>query len=37
MAKFINGFDPSEVILTCWFGAQVVFLIIVNVEKSFAA
>ncbi len=29
--------DISEIILTCWFGAQETFLIIVNAEKCNAA
>ncbi len=28
--------DPSEIILICWFDAQEAFLIIINVESSWA-
>ncbi len=30
-------YDPSEIILICWFGAQEVFLIIMNVANIYAA
>ncbi len=29
--------DPSEILIICWIGAQIIFLIINNEEKSFAA
>jgi len=29
--------DPSEIFLICWFAAHETFLIIINVENSFAA
>ncbi len=29
--------DPSEIILMCWFGAQEIFLIIINAGNSCAA
>ncbi len=29
--------DHSEIILTCWFAAQEAFLIIINVENSYAS
>ncbi len=31
------SYDPSEIILICWFAAQETFLIIINVENSCAA
>ncbi len=29
--------DPSEIILTCWFGPQETFIIITKVENSYIA
>ncbi len=28
--------DPSKIIITCWFAAQDIFIIIINVENSCA-
>ncbi len=29
--------DPSDIIEICWFSAQEIFIIIINVENSFAS
>ncbi len=29
--------DPSEIILICWYAVQETFLIIINIENSYAA
>jgi len=33
----LRSYDPSEIILICWFATQETFLIIINVKNSCAA
>ncbi len=34
LLQSLASYDPSEIILICWFAAQEIFLIIINVEKQ---
>ncbi len=33
--QYLVSHDPSEIILICWFAAQQIFLITINVENIF--
>ncbi len=34
LLQSLASYDPSEIIIICWFAAQEIFLIIINVEKQ---